>query len=98
IPKIGSSLKQDISSERGIDQSKAHGWKKGGLTKGEIRICENITARGMAEYGYTPSDTNYHYSELFYYLIFPFQLILTLIFNVRKTRSLISAIRKRFLY
>lgn len=97
IPKIGSSLKPDSLNDKGIEQTKIQGWKTGGLNKAELRICENITKEGLQLYKYETSNSKYRITELFYYLIFPFQLFLILLFNVSKTKSFFKTIEKRFL-
>jgi hypothetical protein len=95
IPNIGSSLKSDKPGAIGIDKTKLSGWKKGGLNKAEIIICEKLCHQGLKYFNYEESDYNFHWKVLWYYLIFPFQMVLILMFNLSKSKNLMETIKRR---
>ena len=53
VPVEGSSLRADHPDRRGLDTTRVHGWRSGGLSRGEIEICEKIAGAEMSRLGYS---------------------------------------------
>lgn len=95
VPRIGSSTKAD-SDERGIDPTRAQGWRAGGLSRVELALCERITRAELEALGYESSGNRLPLlgGALSLGLLVP-KLGLALLVNLRRTRNLASSLRRR---
>ncbi len=97
IPNVGSSLKQDKPGQLGIDKSKIDGWKKGGLNKTEIFICQQICKTTMIENGYELEKVNPNlFLLLYYYCIFPVMGFMAVLFSFNRIKNIRETIKRRF--
>lgn len=96
VPHAGSSSEADKKSELGIRKTRAKGWLEKGLTKTEIQICQKTCANYMQKYHYLPIDVKVNPIELAWkYLIFPFKMILALLINLNRMRSIGDTLKRR---
>lgn len=96
VPHAGSSSEADKKSELGIRKTRAKGWLEKGLTKTEIQICQNTCAELMKEYDYKPIEVKVNPIELAWkYLIFPFKMMLALLINLNRMRSIGDTLKRR---
>ncbi|MFT6996704.1 MAG: hypothetical protein ACJAQ4_000447 [Cryomorphaceae bacterium] len=96
VPHAGSSSEADKKSELGIRKTRAKGWLEKGLTKTEIQICQKICAKLMVEYDYKLIEVKVNPIELAWkYLIFPFKMILALLINLNRMRSIGDTLKRR---
>jgi hypothetical protein len=96
VPHAGSSSEADKKSELGIRKTRAKGWLEKGLTKTEIQICQNTCGELMREYDYKAIDVKVNPIELAWkYLIFPFKMILALLINLNRMRSIGDTLKRR---
>lgn len=96
VPKVGSSSLTDKSSERGIDKARQGTWNNGGLTKGEIGICQKICRTKMRKLGYESKEVKVLWFWWAYYgVLFIFKMTGALIFNLNRTKKLFSTIKRR---
>jgi len=96
VPHAGSSSEADKKSELGIRKTRARGWLEKGLTKTEIQICQNTCGEHMREYDYKHIDVKGHPIELAWnYLIFPFKMMLALLINLNRMRSIGDTLKRR---
>jgi hypothetical protein len=96
VPHAGSSSEADKKSELGIRKTRAKGWLEKGLTKTEIQICQKTCAKLMDEYDYKPIEVKVNPIELAWkYLIFPFKMILALLINLNRMRSIGDTLKRR---
>ena len=56
VPQIGSSAGTDKPAAFGINKDRAQAWRKGGLSRTEIDICQRITKVEMLDFGYPVED------------------------------------------
>ncbi|GAB4529417.1 MAG: sulfotransferase [Pleurocapsa sp.] len=91
-----SSLKKIKAGQTGIDNSATGKWKKGGLSKAEVDICQKITQDNMREYKYQiePIKSN-PLSIVLSWIFLPFKLALALLLNLQRMRNILEEIKKR---
>jgi hypothetical protein len=98
VPHAGSSTEADRSEELGIKKPSKRSWTEKGLTATEIYICEKLCSQFMRKYGYTRTGLHPNWLEyIWLYLIFPLKLILALLFNLNRMRSLADTLKRRLL-
>ncbi|MFZ1610925.1 MAG: sulfotransferase [Chitinophagales bacterium] len=96
IPHVGSSNEADAPNSFGIKSERAGNWEKGGLNNAEVQICQNICKKFMLQYGYTIADVKANIFQLtYYYISFPFKIILALLFNLHRMKNIGEAIKRR---
>jgi hypothetical protein len=96
VPHAGSSSEADKKSELGIRKTRAKGWLEKGLTKTEIQICQKTCGNLMSEFRYTPIEVSVNPIELAWkYLIFPFKMVLALLINLNRMRSIGDTLKRR---
>jgi len=96
VKQIHSSNENNDPKKVGIDKKKAGRWNQGGLNKTELFICQRILKKEMERHGYAIETISPNYLMLFvYYLYFPLHIVLVLLFNFNRAKSLTSAIKKR---
>lgn len=79
----------------GIQRRDERSWERG-LSAEEIFICQKISGHHMRRYGYDLVDTDVNHMKLFFYLLtFPCKLILALMVNLSRMRSVTEAVKKR---
>ena len=96
IYAVGSSNAKDNFDEKGIKKERVHTWKKGGLSNTEIYLCERITRSWRQRHGYADSPVKPNVVKLLYYYVsFPVKLVLSVLFNLNRMKSVIDAIKRR---
>lgn len=96
IPQVGSSNEADMPDSFGIKTERAGNWTLGGLNNAEIVICQNICKPYMLQYGYAVSNVNASFFALaYYYISFPFKIMLALLFNLHRMKNIGEAIKRR---
>lgn len=96
VPRVGSSHKEDSPAERGLDPGAAGRWRKGGLTKAELAICQRITGEHMQRHGYPIEPIKASPVSLVWYrFTWLFKSALALVLNIWRIRNLRESIRRR---
>ena len=97
IPHVGSSLKTDQKTVvTGISSSSKDTWKKGGLTKSELYICQKICGEYMHQFGYKEENLSLPYfSYVTQTLSFAFKMSVSIPLNFYRAKNFVHAIRKR---
>jgi len=96
IPQTGSSVIPDRPDQKGIREGRTEQWKTH-LSSTEIFICQWVCRRYMKEYGYEPVKIFPNpFIMLWSLLIFPVKLTLALIINLKRMRSSLDTLRRRF--
>ena len=84
------------SAKTGIDSSKAGNWLKGGLSKTEVFLCQQITKKYREQYGYEPVEIAPNYLAVIYSLVsLPLQLTVALFLNLKRMRRVVDTIKRR---
>ena len=97
IPNIGSSTNSDNLEELKIDSSKMGKWTKGGLNASEIYLFQMITKDNLKKYNYKIKDFHLPpFFSIFYILILPFKVSLSLFFNLHRIKSIKHTLYNRF--
>jgi len=96
IPQVGSSNEADKPDAFGIKTERAGNWEKGGLNAAEVWFCQKICGPNMQVYGYAvkPIAAN-PLLIVWYYLSFPFKIILAILFNLHRMKNILEAIKRR---
>lgn len=91
-----SSHKKIAPGQKGIDASATGKWKKGGLTKTEIYLCQQMTQENMNRHNYTiePIKAN-PLRVVLSWLFLPIKLALAVIFNLQRMKNIVEEIKKR---
>lgn len=96
VPQIGSSLGVDKPKIHGIDKGRSDSWRSGGLNATEVYICEKATGRLMREFNYAEGACQANpLLFVFYVVIFPFQIVCALFFNLNRMKKIGESIRRR---
>ena len=96
IPQVGSSTGKDDKSKIGFNENKVGSWQKRGLNDTEIYFCEKIVGKEMELLGYSLSDSKRNsFLYLWYIFIFPMQLSLALLLNIKRMRNVTQSIIRR---
>ena len=96
VERKGSSVEFDNKQEAKIDQSKTGNWQKG-LNTAEINICERMTRKGRKQFNYPDTNIKPNYLLFaFYEIIFPMQILLAVMVNMRRSKNIVQSIKKRF--
>lgn len=95
----GSSLRRrDVPQGKGIYKESLDQWRKGGLSRGEIYICQKLTSQRMIRLGYQCDNISALSSLLSLcavFLMLPAKLVLAFVLNIRRHANLISSIKRR---
>jgi hypothetical protein len=95
IPQASSSNEAD-SDEKGIKKERAGNWQKGGLSNEEIAICERTCRENLIYYGYKLKNPVVNPFKLAgWYVLFPVKLILALMLNLNRMKSIRDTIKRR---
>lgn len=96
VPRKGSSVRTDDSSATGMDPDRANAWRRGGLSRTEVYLCELIAGREMRDLDIKASNLSPNWFALSgLVVLFPVHLILALLANLRRFGSIGAAIRRR---
>jgi len=84
VPQIGSSNRVNVKSKVGISSDVVDAWKKY-LSKGEIAICEKITAPMMAHFKYQLTSNKLSILSLaISYIYFPVHLAAVVLISPKR--------------
>jgi hypothetical protein len=98
VPRVGSSMRSDNPEKKGIDGSHSAAWKKGGLSKGELSICQQIAAREMKLLDYKFELISISVQQkVFSMLSFLLKTPIALLMNLRRNKNIFQSIRRRLL-
>ena len=98
VPQVGSSSQKDDPNKLGVDEKRVGAWHRGGLSNGEIEICEKIAKEEMNHFNYPLSGVNVNvFSKIWYLLLLPIKGVLALMLNWGRTKGIISFIKNRIL-
>jgi len=96
VPRIGSSHETDRPTETGLDPAAAGRWRHGGLTPTEIAVCQRIAGDGITRHGYDIEKVSPPLGSLvFCRLTWVLKSGLALVLNLRRSKSLVEALRRR---
>lgn len=96
IPQVGSSSEKDDKNSIGIRSNRIYAWKEGGLNNAELFICEWLTKELMNIHDYERSNSKPNFVQLFFYFVsFPFKILLALIWNRKRIKSFKESIQRR---
>lgn len=96
VAQVGSSNISDNPERRGINPEVSDYWKKN-LNATDIYWCQKINKSLMETYGYTLTDINFHFLNLsLSILVLPFKMLFALLLNLKRTKNLVCALKKRF--
>lgn len=91
-----SSHKKIAPGIKGIDSSATGKWKKGGLSKTEIYLCQQITQANMKRHNYTiEAIAANSFRVALSWLFLPFKLALAVLFNLQRMKNIVEEIKKR---
>ena len=97
VPVIGSSTEKDTKDKFLIDSTKIEKWKNGGLNDAEIYLSQFVSKIMMQQFTYHLKKFRFPPPlTLFYLLTFPIKLALSFLLNIRRMRSVIEVVKKRF--
>ena len=95
VPVASSSLQAD-TSERGLRSERAQAWRRGGLGRTELFLCQRICEAEMRHHGYDALPIRPTAPGLLGLAVsLPLKLMPALVLNRRMLGSLIAAIRRR---
>lgn len=96
VPQKGSSVRADDSTATGMDPDRANAWRRGGLSRTEVFLCERIAGHDMRRLDMQLSDPTPNWLALTVLLmLFPVHLVFALFANLHRVGSLSTAIRRR---
>ncbi len=96
IPQVGSSNEADRPEAFGIKTERAGNWEKGGLNAAEVWFCQRICGDNMRLYGYEVKKLAASpLLILWYYISFPFKIVLAILFNLHRMKNMVEAIKRR---
>ncbi|MCC0176452.1 sulfotransferase [Waterburya agarophytonicola K14] len=97
VPQIGSSIGSDRPLTTGIDASKTGNWRKGGLSKTEVFLCQQITQKHREKHNYDAMSIKPNYLAIAISLIsLPVQLFLALLLNLERIGCYADTIKRRW--
>lgn len=96
VAQIGSSSGHDRPDQFGVDVSRIDAWEFGGLSDGEIRLCERTTSAEMAAWDYRMSGkTSSPLTQAGFMIGFVVKSATALMLNFRRFKNLGETIRRR---
>ena len=96
IPYAGSSVVKDDSAEKGIRTARADSWK-GKLSASEVFLCQLMCRKRMKRWGYEPVRVFPNPLRVIWnVLFFPVKLVLALLMNLNRMRSITDTLFRRF--
>jgi hypothetical protein len=96
IPRKGSSTRPDIHGESGMDADRVGAWRRGGLSRTEIYICERVVGKTMDRLGIARTDSAPDWLSVSVSLLwFPAHISIAFLANVFRMRNVAAALRRR---
>jgi hypothetical protein len=96
VPQVGSSSRRDAPERAGLDRSRIGSWRRGGLTKTEIGICESNAAAMMKARDYEPSGARVSLPmRVFMGGTLVMKLGIAFVLNMSRFRNIVSTVRRR---
>ena len=96
VPQIGSSSVVDRPERKGINPERAGSWRKGGLNRSEIFLCQKVAGSLMQAHDYELAGLRPNVLRLLYYsLSLPLKLTLAVFVNLKRMRNMREAVRRR---
>lgn len=96
VPQVGSSSGTDNTAKMGINGEKTGNWRSGGLNPAEIAIVQKVSADFMNKYHYEAAVTGISPIRFFCHMLsFPVKIMLALLLNIRRMKSLKDTMRRR---
>ncbi|RJP68696.1 MAG: sulfotransferase [Candidatus Abyssobacteria bacterium SURF_17] len=96
VPMAGSSLVRDRPEETGVDKERTANWRGGGLNSAEIFICQMITTKNMARFGYERGKVFPNPILLLFYLfVSPTKLLVSFFLQARYIKNVGEAVKRR---
>lgn len=97
VPQVGSSAGSDRPDQKGIDSSRTHVWKNGGLSDTEIHICQQATGSDMRMHGYELVDESVSKWKVAGSMMVLFvKGAMALLMNLSRTKNLRETLKRRF--
>lgn len=97
VAQVGSSSGEDRPDALGVDLSRVSSWQSGGLSDGELALCERTAGAEMETWGYALSgQTNGTMRHLGFMLGFGVKSTAALLMNFSRIKNLPETIRRRF--
>ncbi|WP_068671793.1 sulfotransferase family protein [Thermosulfurimonas dismutans] len=94
VQLAGSSVYK--KGKKGFRKEVISAWKNKGLNKTEIYICQEVNKKEMEFWGYDFEKVSPNYLFFVYYLItFPIKTSMALIFNLRRSKNIFNAMKRR---
>ncbi|MEL6501162.1 MAG: sulfotransferase [Cyanobacteria bacterium J06623_1] len=91
-----SSHKKIAPDAKGIDSSATGKWKRGGLSKTEIYLCQQMTQENMQQHKYTIEAIAANpIRVVLSWLFLPVKLALAVLFNLQRMKNIVEEIKKR---
>ena len=88
VPEVGSSFDRFNPEKLGLDITKKQRWKKGGLSKAEVYICEKINHDELLKYGYELKKTLPNIIGIVKEtILLPLKMSLSLGFNIKRLKT-----------
>ena len=95
VPQLGSSHQTDQPSRTGIDASAAGRWRRGGLNRTEIYLCERTTQTHLNQHQYETNSTKPNPLVLVYYAVtWPLKAGAAVLLNLRRLNVIWTAVRR----
>lgn len=96
VPRVGSSSGEDRPEQRGIDNARSGGWRKGGLSSTEVFLCQKMTGAPMKRHGYKVAEVSPNPLRLGWSVAtLPVKLGLALLLNIKRMRNIRETIKRR---
>jgi len=98
VPQVGSSSGMDHPGRLGIDNTKASGWKKGGISKTELAICQSVASQEMRRLGYEFEPVSVPLWRRWLSMVtFFLKISIALLLNLRRSKNIVRSIRRRLI-
>lgn len=97
VEHLSSSFQKSGTGEKGVNKSALFRWKKGGLTKVERQICQEINRDAMISHGYElENDIDASKFKIFLsYGVLPIKIALSFIFNFSRYKNVVKSVMRR---
>ena len=96
VPQLNSSSSREAPAAKKINPNVAERWKKGGLTKNEQAIAQQISRKYMEIFAYEAVATKSSFWAIgFSYFIFPIKLGMAFLLNLNRMGSILDTLRRR---
>jgi hypothetical protein len=98
IPQVNSSYVGTSSIPSGIAGDATGRWRRGGLTRTEVYLCESVARRQMSRHGYAAAAAARppRASVALSLVMMPIKALVALVLNLSKIKNMREAIGRRF--